>query len=478
MKPPVIFWYRRDLRTSDLPALSAAVATGQPLLCVYIHDECAAGDQNTGAASLWWLHHSLLSLNRSLRRLGGELVIRAGNASRELHRLVAETGATAIYCSELYEPWAREQEDGLARKLLSRGIAFHPQPGSLLYSPQTLRNRSGQPFRVFTPFWKTARNSAEPPLPIATPGSIVWHPSPVGISVEDLQLLPTGPDWAAHWNTLWQPGSAGAKRQLRLFMENLLSGYHEGRDFPARQQTSRLSPHLHFGEISPRQIYHAIMNQCAHDASLLSQGEKFLSELGWREFNHHLLYHFPDTVNQPFKSEFHQFPWLGASDALTAWQKGLTGYPIVDAGMRELWHTGYMHNRVRMICASFLTKHLLLPWQLGERWFRDTLVDADLANNVAGWQWVAGCGADAAPYFRIFNPTLQGKKFDAQGDYVRRWVPELAGVPSIYIHDPLSAPVQVLKSTGVVVGTDYPRPIVDHRLARESALAAYASLKR
>jgi deoxyribodipyrimidine photo-lyase len=479
MSNPIIYWFRQDLRTADLPGLLAAAATERPLIACYIHDEKTPGEWAPGGASRWWLHYSLQALAGELEALGGQLLIRRGDALTELPALAHHVAAEGIYCSRHYEPWAGPLEQALHDSLEGDGIAFRRYPGSLLFEPDQVRNQAGQPFRVFTPFWKACRRQAEPGRPLAPPGKLRWHPLPAeSLSLEQLGLLPRNPDWAAHWDTLWQPGSRGAEGSLQRFLDGPLADYREGRDHPARDTTSRLSPHLHFGELSPRQLWHTLQRHCAHHPELEQQRDKFLSELGWREFSYHLLHHFPSIPEQPFKSDFEAFPWMGSDQMLRAWQEGRTGYPIVDAGMRELWQTGYMHNRVRMIAASFLTKHLLIPWQSGERWFWDTLVDADLANNACGWQWVAGSGADAAPYFRIFNPTLQGKKFDASGEYVRRWVPELANLPDKYIHQPDQAPSEALDAAAISLGKDYPLPIVEHQSAREAALAAYASLKQ
>ncbi len=479
MSSPVIYWFRQDLRTADLPGLLAAAATGRPLLACYIHDETTPGEWAPGGASRWWLHNSLLALADDIEALGGQLLIRRGDALTELPALAREIAAEGVYCSRHYEPWAGPLEQALHDLLDGEGIAFRRYPGTLLFEPDQVNNQAGQPFRVFTPFWKACRRQPEPAEPLPPPHTLQWHPLPSKhLSLNRLDLLPRNPDWAAQWNGLWQPGSRGAQRSLQRFLDGPLADYPEGRDHPARDATSRLSPHLHFGELSPRQLWHALQRHCAHHPELEQQRDKFFSELGWREFSYHLIHHFPTIPEQPFKSDFEAFPWIGSDQMLQAWQQGCTGYPIVDAGMRELWQTGYMHNRVRMIVASFLTKHLLIPWQAGERWFWDTLVDADLANNACSWQWVAGSGADAAPYFRIFNPTLQGQKFDAAGDYVRRWIPELGALPDKYIHQPDKAPSAVLEAAHVVLGKDYPLPLVDHRTAREAALAAYASLKQ
>lgn len=477
MPNPIIYWFRQDLRTTDLPGLAAAVATGQPLLACYILDDASPGEHRPGSASRWWLHHSLTALSAELDKLGIPLVLRRGATASELGRLIEESGADALYCARQYEPWARQLEQQLHQDL-QQSVTFKRFPGALLFEPENISNQSGQPFKVFTPFWRHCRNGEPPPAPRPAPRAARGFAGSIaGDSLDGWQLCPKDPDWAATWTSLWQPGSAGAHSRLETFLAAGVNDYSEGRDHPARDTTSRLSPHLHFGEISPRQVWHEAMALAAGDAACREQIDKFLSELGWREFSYHLLHHFPDLAEQPFKPQFKRFPWLGDSAALTAWQRGQTGYPIVDAGMRELWQTGYMHNRVRMVVASFLTKHLLIHWRAGARWFWDTLVDADLANNSCGWQWVAGSGADASPYFRIFNPVTQGEKFDEQGIYIRRWVPELAGLPDRYLNRPWAAPKDVLADAGVCLGASYPGPIVDHKAAREAALAAYAAIK-
>jgi deoxyribodipyrimidine photo-lyase len=478
MTRPVVYWFRQDLRTVDLPGLRAAAATGAPLVCCYLLDEDSPGQWAPGGASRWWLHHSLAALAGRLEALGGRLLLRRGPARREIPDIVQALDAESVYCSRVYEPWAGELEADLHDDLARSGVALKRYPGALLFQPENVLNQSGEPYKVFTPFWRACRARPEPARPVAEPKGVAFadHALP-GATLDELALLPRDPDWASHWGDYWQPGTGGARSALKRFLAGPIADYDASRNHPARDATSRLSPHLHFGEFSPRQLWHAVRSHCAAHPELDHQQEKFLSELGWREFSHHLLYHFPHITESPFKRAFTAFPWLGQAKHLRAWQRGRTGYPIVDAGMRELWHTGYMHNRVRMITASFLTKHLLLPWQEGQRWFHDTLVDADLANNSCGWQWVAGSGADAAPYFRIFNPTLQGAKFDAGGDYIRTWVPELASLPDKHLHEPAAAPARVLADAGIVLGDTYPEPIVEHKAAREAALAAYGALK-
>lgn len=478
MTAPLLYWFRQDLRTHDLPGLAAAIATGRAVIPVYVLDDESPGDWALGSASRWWLHHSLQALAQDIATSGGRLVLRRGNARSCLTELMRETGASAIYCSQQFEPWASALEQDLHQALSANGQQIRRYPGNLLFHPEAVLNQAGLPFKVYTPFWRACRRAEAPPRPRPLEASGKWYSGACASdSLADWQLTPTKPDWAQGWEKLWTPGQAGARARLRAFLDGPLADYSEGRDRPALDCTSRLSPHLRFGEISPREIFHSAMDHGREHPQLDAALDKFLSELGWREFSYHLLAHFPHIPEQPFKAQFEPFPWLGSQQALHAWQKGQTGYPVVDAGMRELWHTGYMHNRIRMVVASFLTKHLLTHWRTGEQWFWDTLLDADLANNACSWQWVAGSGADASPYFRIFNPVAQGEKFDAGGEYVRRWVPELRGLPDKYLHRPWEAPETVLTAAGVTLGTTYPEPIVDHRAAREAALAAYASIR-
>lgn len=463
----IIYWFRQDLRLSDLPALLAASAESHSIIPCFILDDEAAGEWAPGPASRWWLYHSLVSLGQSLADRGSALIVRRGETASALVQLAQETGATRVYCSKAYEPFNRALEDKVSGYLAREERLLLSFPGSLLYEPEKVLNRAGQPFKVFTPYWKSCLATVGASQPRSAPAAGSFATGlPPGLKPSEWGLLPAdAPD--RPWQDYWEPGEAGAAQQLQLFLSQSLANYQAGRDHPALDGTSRLSPHLQWGEISPRQIWQAI------DMSGDDSRDKFLSEMGWREFSHYLLYHYPHTTNRPFKDRFSNFPWLGQVDLFEAWKHGRTGYPIVDAGMRELLHTGFMHNRVRMICASFLTKHLLLPWQWGARWFWEQLVDASLANNTCGWQWVAGCGADAAPYFRIFNPTLQGQKFDAEGDYVRRWVPEIAALPNSHLHAPHTLSEAQLSALGVTLDGTYPAPVVDHRQAREAALSAW-----
>ncbi len=442
-KPLTIWWLRHDLRLADNPALRWAAERGE-VVPVYINDRQRG--RRPGGASLWWLQ-------QSLRDLGGRipLVVRHGPTDKVLADLVAETGATAVCWNRCYEPWAVEGDKDIKTTLREAvGVEAHSFAGHLLLEPWEVKNGSGTEFKVFTPFWKAclgllaARDMAPCPAP-----EVAWRE---GIKSDDVRFYPSRnePDWAAGWEKRWPVGEAGAMAVLQEFVTNRMAHYAEGRDLPAKAFTSKLSPHLHFGEISPRQVWAVAQ---AHGGPGCA---KFLSEVGWREFCHHLLYHYPTMLEQNWKGAFDAYPWRElegkAAADLKAWTQGKTGYPLVDAGMRELWHTGWMHNRVRMVTASFLIKHLQIHWKEGERWFWDTLVDADAANNACGWQWVAGCGADAAPYFRIFNPATQAEKFDAQAEYIKTWVPEYGTAA-------------------------YPKPIVNHEAARAAALAGYEVVK-
>ncbi len=464
---PAIVWFRQDLRLFDNPALSAAAASGAPLIALYVLDEPAMGEWRHGGASRWRLHHSLASLARDLASRGVELVLRRGAADLALEGLIEQTGATAIYWNRLYEPWAVRRDGEIKTRLRARGSRVESFNASLLFEPATL----GKAYRVFTPFWRACLATPAPATPLPAPERLVGVENVASERLEDWRLLPTKPDWAAGFREIWRVGESAARERLERFAGSNAADYGAARDAPGQEGVSRLSPHLHFGEISPRQVWHEIV------ARVGEHGAPFLRQLGWREFCHHLLFANPDLPERPLDRRFERFPWRCDAEGLDAWKKGRTGYPFVDAAMRQLWRTGYMHNRARMVAASFLVKHLLLPWQEGEAWFWDTLVDADLANNACGWQWVAGCGADAAPYFRVFNPVSQGEKFDPEGAYVRRYVPQLATLDAKFIHRPWEAPREVLRAAGVVLGETYPRPVVDHAFARKRALEAYAACR-
>ena len=462
------------MRLADHRALTAAIATGRPLILVYVHDEETAGPWRAGGACRWWLAKSLEALSRDIERRGGRLLLRRGRAVNVIAELTGRTNAEAVYVTRRYEPWAVEEEKSLLAEAQAQGFAVKRYGGHLLREPEELRTKSGEPYKVYTPFWRAFAFGFTPAKALSPPKAIPNFAAALpSDTLDDWGLLPSRPDWAAGLRAEWTPGEAGAKRRLKAFLDTALAPYAEARDRPDRHGTSRLSPHLAFGEISPAAIWRAATDAAAETPGIDRSRETFLKEMVWREFSYGLLVHWPDLPNAPFRKDFAAFPWRESSMHLRAWQRGETGYPIVDAGMRELWATGYMHNRVRMIAASFLVKHLLIPWQSGAKWFFDTLVDADLANNSASWQWIAGSGADAAPYFRIFNPQTQGEKFDSDGVYVRRWVPELSKLSADHIHAPWTASADVLARAGVVLGKTYPAPIVDHAAARARALAAY-----
>lgn len=465
---PSLIWFRRDLRLADNPALHAAAEGGGPVAAVYVWSPEEEGDWPAGAASRWWLHHSLARLEAALVRRGLQLLICRGTAEWVLPRLARQLRAAQVCCTRRWEPAALRQEGLVAEALAQTGIGFWVAEGSLLCPPDRVEKTGGGPYQVFTPYWRAAAPGIRPGLALRVPALRGLRRWPAALDLQALGLLPR-PDWALGLREAWQPGEAGAQQALVSFVAQGLAGYPTGRDLPGEEGISRLSPHLHFGELSPAQIWRAVDG--------LPGSAAYERQLGWREFGHQLLHHFPLTPDQPLRPEYGAFPWGGDPEHLRAWQQGQTGYPLVDAGMRQLWQTGWMHNRARMVTASFLVKHLLLPWQAGARWFWDTLVDADLANNTLGWQWAAGCGADAAPYFRIFSPARQGERFDPQGVYVRRWVPELAGVPAAWVHRPGEAPAGVLSEAGVVLGRTYPWPIVDHAMARQRALAALGRMK-
>lgn len=482
-----IVWFRHDLRLGDNPALAGAVERGDPVTCVFIWAPDEEGDWPPGAASRWWLHHSLVSLDAQLRERGGRLILRRGPTLDALRSVIAATGADTVSWNRRYEPAVVRRDAQILRALKGDGIAVRHANSALLFEPWEVQTGQGKPYQVFTPFWKACLAKPAPEEPVRAPEAIRGVPRSLeSLTVEDLGLLPRIP-WDCGFYDVWTPGEPAAQSELQRFVSERLHAYPHARDIPGEAGTSRLSPRLHFGELSPRQVWWAaqIRNSRfetrnrgtslgAATAKPVAPGsEVFLREIGWREFAYHILHHFPHTTRQPLRGRFERFPWRNDPGALRAWQQGRTGYPIVDAGMRELWTTGWMHNRVRMIVGSFLTKHLLVSWTAGARWFWDTLVDADLANNTLGWQWIAGCGADAAPYFRIFNPVAQGQKFDGEGAYVRRWVPEVAGLPDGVIQQPWSADAGELVRARIDSGGNYPEPIVEHAAARKRALDAY-----
>jgi deoxyribodipyrimidine photo-lyase len=473
-----LVWFRQDLRVADNPALGAAVRLGAPVVPLFIFAPEEEGHWAPGGASRWWLHGSLQQLDADLRALGARLILRrATDTLAELKAVAAAVKATHVLWNRRYEPHIIARDRQIKTGLQAAGLEAVSYNSALLREPWEVANKSGAAFQVFTPFWRHC-SSLEPAEPLPAPSTLAapghW---PESRPVEELELLPRV-DWTAGLRAAWNPGSAAALASLEHFLQEAFDEYPSGRDRPDADATSRLSPHLHFGEIGPRQIWHGVrrfaQRRGRHSTWRQSQ---FLTELGWREFAYHLLYHFPQTPEQPLRPGFARFPWRSDPKGLHAWQRGRTGYPIVDAGMRQLWDTGWMHNRVRMIAGSFLVKDLLLPWNEGAAWFWDTLVDADLASNTLGWQWVSGCGADAAPYFRIFNPVTQATRFDPEGTYVRKWVPELARLPEQWIHQPWAAPAEELHAAGVLLGREYPHPLLEHAAARERALQALATLR-
>jgi len=473
-KGTAIHWFRQDLRLSDNPALDSA-AQYETLIPIYILDEVNSGEFKMGAASKWWLHQSLTKLNESL---DGKLLVYQGNPHEILNKLIEEQEVSYVTWNRCYEPWRIDRDKEIKRNFEDKNVAVESFSASLLWEPWTISKDDGTPYRVFTPFYKKGcLNSEEPRLPAGKVDlSNLYLEDLSSGSITDLNLLPTI-KWYKSFEEEWNPGEIGAEQNLNSFLDSGLLNYKEGRNFPSQEFVSRLSPHLHFGEISPNEVWYR-----AKTKEGISGIEKslahFHSELGWREFSYYLLYHFPDLPNKNFQEKFDIFPWQENEEFLALWQKGNTGYPIVDAGMRELWQTGYMHNRLRMIVGSFLVKNLLIDWRFGERWFWDCLVDADLASNSASWQWVAGSGADAAPYFRIFNPITQGLKFDPEGEYTKKYVPELRDLPNKYLFSPWEAPENILADAGIELGKNYPKPMVDLKLSRETALEAFATTKK
>jgi deoxyribodipyrimidine photo-lyase len=476
-RPPSIVWFREDLRLSDHPALHAASAPQAPVVGIYVLDERTPGVRPLGAAARWWLAQSLRALQADLAKLGTKLVLRRGPPAKVIAGLAREIGAATVFWNEIAQAPHQALAEQVARALSEIGVAGEQLPGDLVVAPSRIRNKENRGLRVFTAFWRRVQSLGDPPKPLPAPKRLAGVSGIASDALEDWHLEPTKPDWAGGLREHWRPGEASAQAALKAFLANGVAGYIGDRDRPDRDGTSRLSPHLRFGEISPRQVWYAAKFAAAEHPRLSAEIEKFLSELGWREFCRHLLHDVPDLATRNLQPSFDAFPWKRDAKALRAWQRGRTGYPIVDAGMRELWQTGVMHNRVRMVVASFLVKHLLIDWREGEQWFWDTLVDADAGSNPANWQWVAGSGADAAPYFRVFNPILQGEKFDPDGVYIRRWVPELQPLPDNLIHQPWTATPLELASAGIELGKNYPLPIIDHKLGRERALAAYASIR-
>lgn len=478
MPSPVLVWFRDDLRLSDHAALTAAAARGAPVIGLYVLDEHggSSAGRPIGAATRWWLAQSLRALGDSLGKAGTSLVLRRGSPADVIAAVLREARASEVCWNEINNAPDAAIASDVAAEVERAGGAWQSFRGDLLVRPTALRHKDGRGLRVFTPFWKRVLALGDVPAPLPVP-KLMPGPALASDDLSDWKLEPTNPDWASGMRAAWTSGEVAAQRRLHDFLAEDVAHYAEGRDRPDREVTSRLSAHLRFGEISPRQVWHAARFAAEEHPALGRNIEKFLSELGWREFSRHLLFDHSDLATKNLQHAFDAFPWRHDPAALRAWQRGRTGYPIVDAGMRELWTTGVMHNRVRMVVASFLCKHLLIDWRKGEEWFWDTLVDADAANNPASWQWVAGSGADAAPYFRVFNPVLQGEKFDPDGVYVSRWVPELASLPPKLIHQPWTATPLELASAGVTLGKTYPEPIVDHAMARARALDAYAKTR-
>jgi deoxyribodipyrimidine photo-lyase len=471
-----IVWFRLDLRLADNLSLLEAVTNSDYAVPVYIWSPSEDGHWAPGGASKWWLHQSLESLGEHLVNAESKLIIRSGDSLKVLQELIEETGAKSLFFNRRFDPFGRKVDENVEKVLESQGVSVKTFNSSLLHDPEKVRTKQGTPFKVFTPFWNHFTATIEPEMPAGQPKKIPFPKVKIkSLALDELELEPKI-DWASGFRETFTPGENGAHKRLKAFLKDGIENYGIGRDLPNEDGVSMLSPHMHFGEIGPRQIWHAV-RELDVKPTKRTHIETYLKEIGWRDFAHHVLYHFPFTSDKPLRQQYSKFPWSGSKEQLESWQKGMTGYPIVDAGMRQLWHTGWMHNRVRMIVASFLTKDLLISWKDGAEWFWDTLVDADLASNTLGWQWAGGCGADAAPYFRIFNPQLQGEKFDPHGEYVRRWVPELKNLESKWIHNPAKAPPLVLAAAGIQLGENYPKPLVDHDIARKRALAALAQVK-
>jgi deoxyribodipyrimidine photo-lyase len=469
-KSILIHWFRQDLRITDNPALYEAAKQGD-VLPIYILDDANAGEHRMGGASRWWLHYSLLALNKSLK---GKLSVYIGDPKKILIDLVEEHNIKAVHWNRCYESWRIARDKKIKKALEAHNTSSQSFNGSLLWEPWEVLKKDATPYKVFTPYYRNGcLNTPSPRALLSKPSKLkLFADSLNNLSIDDLNLLPNI-KWDKQLESHWQIGEIAAQKKLDKFTSNRLENYKQGRDFPALDSVSRLSPHLHFGEISPNQAWYAAKSSEENDDL-----DHFLREMGWREFSHSLLYHFPKLPRKNLQAKFDNFPWLENKEYLKCWQTGQTGHPLVDAGMRELWQTGYMHNRVRMVVGSFLVKNLLLHWHHGEKWFWDCLLDADLASNSASWQWIAGCGADAAPFFRVFNPCTQGQKFDPGGEYTRRFVPELKAMPDKFLFNPWEAPSDVLQEAGVALGMHYPKPIVDIKFSRERALRSYKSLQK
>lgn len=465
-----LVWLRRDLRLQDNPCLAQAVADGYEPIPVYVHAPEEESPWSPGAASSAWLHHSLVSLSNNIQSLGGQLILAKGGSFQELARLMQASKSEALYFSNCYEPHVQARDAKIESAFKNNGVVVQRFNSSLLFEPWQIQTGSGTPYRVFSPFWRNVCTQLR--LRNAYPDieRLAAFTKADSLSIDQLQLLPKLKWHESFWRH-WQPGESGALEMLDIFCDGAITGYKEQRNLPDRTGTSKLSPHLHFGEISPHQIWRRI-EALKLDESPQADITHYKSELGWREFSYHLLHHFPLSCNHNLNPQFDRFDWVQPdTETLSRWQRGKTGIPIVDAGMRELWQTGWMHNRVRMIVASYLCKNLRFHWLHGARWFWDTLVDADLANNSQGWQWTAGTGCDAAPYFRIFNPVTQSERFDPQARYIKRWLPEIENLPVPLVFAPWQKPEQAK-----LLAPDYPTiPIVDLAESRRLALAAYSS---
>lgn len=476
---PIIVWLRHDLRLADNPALYYAAQQGI-VMPLFIDDTNTPEAQRAGAASRCWLHHSLAQLNN---QLAGQLRLFKGDPLTILLQLIQQTGAQQVYWNRCYTPHVINRDSQIKQALKSIGTQVHSCNGSLLWEPWTIHKADGTPYKIFTPYYRKGCLSAPPPsVPLPRPtlelfsATINTESGVTSLPLNQLALQPPH-HWADQLTAHWDISEEAAWQHLQHFISERLQDYQQGRDLPALDATSTLSPYLQWGQISPRQISYYSQQQ-ANKPGLEDALDLFMKQLAWREFSYYQLYHNPQMINDNLNQRFNHFPWQYQPEQCHAWQQGLTGFPIIDAGMRQLWQTGYMHNRVRMLVASFLVKNQRQHWHLGAAWFWDTLVDADLASNSASWQWVAGCGADAAPYFRIFNPVLQGQKFDTQGEYIRRFVPELSALPNRYIHTPWEASDSILSAAGVQLGTHYPYPILDLKQSRQAALTAFAVLKQ
>ncbi len=466
----ILHWFREDLRLFDNTGLYEAARRGE-VVPVFIYPT------DLGAASYWWLHHSLSKLSADLESQGVSLILKTGEPEQVLRQIAKELEVQHITWNRVYSPQGIAQGKSVRSTLEEAGFSVSSSNSQLLTEPTKIFNKQGTPFKVFTPFWRHCRTIIDVEPPNDVPAITSFSHAVQSERLVDWGLLPNNPNWASRFPDHWVPGEAGAQARWQQFVEGSMNKYSGGRDIPSDNTTSMLAPHMAFGEISSRQLWFETQQLIANNEVATQDADKFLAQLGWREFSRYLLTHFPAMIDQPFNQKFNNFPWQDDNGLIEAWKHGKTGYPIVDAGMRELWQTGYMHNRVRMITASFLTKHCLSHWRHGMAWFWDTLLDADIANNTASWQWVSGSGADAAPYFRVFNPILQGEKFDGEGEYTRKWLPELARMPKKYLHKPWEASPEILSLAGVVLGKDYPAPIVDHKMARTKALDAYQQMK-